>query len=239
MNVQRLKRSMQDQVQYSNIGPIGTASPMNTATGSIQANVFSGIGMNAVEAAGEIATQRCFKTKRVLANGIATSGTGFGMLVMGPFIQWLLWFYGLTGTFLILSGITLNGIVFGFLIPQSLPDDEEPTEEAVGYSQLQHEKQNNSDKFSKNWTETDLNNTSFSKSKEKINLVSITDDKSDYLSIKDETDDSVPETSGYWRLLKNMYYILYSIGGILTFTVTKAVIGKYGFETSTILLEYG
>ena len=185
--------------------------------------------MNAIEAAGEIATQRCFKKKRVLANGIATSGTGFGMLVMGPFIQWLLWFYGLTGTFLILSGITLNGIVFGFLIPQSLPDDEEPTEEAVDYSRLQNEKQDDFDKFSETWTGTELNTTSFSKSKEKTNLVSTSGDKSDYLSINDETNDDASEISGYWRLLKNMYYILYCIGGILTFTVTKAVIGKYSF----------
>ena len=178
--------------------------------------------MNAIEAAGEIATQRCFKEKRVLANGIATSGTGFGMLVMGPFIQWLLGFFGLAGTFLMLSGITLNGIVFGFLIPQSLPGNDESTEEAVDCSPLQNKKQDDS-------TATDLSITTYSKLKEKSNLVSTCGDKSDYSSISDKFSDHVPETNGYWRLLRNVYYILYSIGGILTFTVTKAVIGKYLF----------
>ena len=114
--------------------------------------------MNAIEAAGEIATQRCFKEKRVLANGIATSGTGFGMLVMGPFIQWLLGFYGLTGTFLILSGITLNGIVFGLLIPQSLPGNEEPMEEGLDYSRLEDKKQDHYD--SKTTTARDFSITS-------------------------------------------------------------------------------
>ena len=135
---------------------------------------------------------------------------------------WVLWTHR---NVLILSGITLNGIVFGLLIPQSLPGNEEPTEEGADYSLPEDKKQDHCD--SKTLTATDLNITP----KEKTNLLSIDIDKSDYSSISGKASDNVSETNGYWRLLKNVYYILYSIGGILTFTVTKAVIGRYDFGT--------
>ena len=79
--------------------------------------------MFGIEMATYVATQRWFNQKRLLANGISTSGTGFGMLIMAPFVQWLISFYGLQGTFLILTGISLNGIVCGLLIPSQSPED--------------------------------------------------------------------------------------------------------------------
>ena len=79
--------------------------------------------MIGIELATYVAMQRWFNRKRILANGIATSGTGFGMLVMGPLIQWLLSFYGLRGTFLILSGVALNGTVCALFIPSTYPDE--------------------------------------------------------------------------------------------------------------------
>ena len=85
--------------------------------------------MVGIEMATYVATQRWFNQKRLLANGISTSGTGFGMLVMAPLVQWLISFYGLQGTFLILTGISLNGIVCGLLIPSQSPDDNDAIQE--------------------------------------------------------------------------------------------------------------
>ena len=79
--------------------------------------------MIGIEMATYVATQRWFNRKRLLANGVSTSGTGFGMLVLAPLVQWLLSFYGLHGTFLILSGLALNGIVCGILIPSENPEE--------------------------------------------------------------------------------------------------------------------
>ena len=41
---------------------------------------------------------------------------------MGPFIEYLISFYGLPGSLLILCGLALNGVVFGLLIPAEPPE---------------------------------------------------------------------------------------------------------------------
>ena len=197
----------------------------------------TGIGFHTIETAGEIAVQRSFREKRVLANGIATSGTGFGMLAIGPLIQLLLSYYGAQGTFLILSGVTLNGVVFGLLVPASLPHDEELTcnimEQNLNNIQDNQvaaiDKEKTLKEPKKGVTVTARSTTSYVKAKEeKSGLKSDNSMTSTYSSInsKDEIVASRPEGNGYQRLFKNVSYILFSVGGILIFTVTKTVIGN-------------
>ena len=94
---------------------------------------YTGIGMAGIEIVAQVIVQKSFQKKRLLANGIATSGTGFGMIVMAPVVEMLLSTYGLKGTFLILCAICLNGIVFGLLFPS---DDEYPS----AYSEKKYDK---------------------------------------------------------------------------------------------------
>ncbi|CAG5132535.1 unnamed protein product [Candidula unifasciata] len=49
-----------------------------------------------------------FHQKRGLANGIISSGSGVGLLVLGPVINLLLETYSLNGTILLLAGVLLN-----------------------------------------------------------------------------------------------------------------------------------
>ena len=74
---------------------------------------FAGIGLTGVELAAQFAVQKSFEERRLMANGIFTSGTGLGMLIMSPVTHCLLNIYGFHGTLLVVSGIALHGIVFG------------------------------------------------------------------------------------------------------------------------------
>ena len=80
----------------------------------------------------------------------------------------------------------------------------------------------------KSVTVTAGSTTSYVKAKEKSSLKSDNSNTSTYSSInsKDKIVASVPEGNGYIRLFKNVSYILFSVGGILIFTVTKTVIGN-------------
>ena len=71
-----------------------------------------------------VAIQHWFEKRRLLANGIAASGSGLGMFLMGPLVQFLISFYGLHGTFLILSAICLNGVALGMMIPANFPEND-------------------------------------------------------------------------------------------------------------------
>ncbi|BFZ06798.1 hypothetical protein BsWGS_09837 [Bradybaena similaris] len=56
-----------------------------------------------------------FHQKRGIANGIISSGSGVGLLVLGPIINQLLDAYSLDGTILILAAVLLNMCVFSSL----------------------------------------------------------------------------------------------------------------------------
>ena len=111
------------------------------------------------------------------------------MLAMGPVIHVLLSNYGLKGTFLIISGICLNGIVFGLLIPNN---EEFPKTEL----EKSHET-----------TPTGKKNSGTEISPLIYNV-----------------------TNGYLRLLKNIYFVMYSTGSVLHFTAMKATISKSPFS---------
>ena len=57
-----------------------------------------------------------FKKKRAIANGIALSGVGIGNLVLPPIFRLLLDTYGLQGTLLVMSSLSLNVCVAGALL---------------------------------------------------------------------------------------------------------------------------
>ncbi|KAH9516555.1 hypothetical protein DERF_007290 [Dermatophagoides farinae] len=58
-----------------------------------------------------------FDRRRSLATGLAVCGSGFGTFLFAPLIILLLKEYGWRGTLLILSGVFLNMVCCGFLIP--------------------------------------------------------------------------------------------------------------------------
>ncbi|KAK2157878.1 hypothetical protein LSH36_183g01073 [Paralvinella palmiformis] len=57
-----------------------------------------------------------FKKYRIVAFGLSTSGAGLGTFVYPPIIRFLVNIYGVRGTMLIISGITLNLCVCGSLM---------------------------------------------------------------------------------------------------------------------------
>ena len=57
-----------------------------------------------------------FKKKRAIANGIVLSGVGIGNLVLPPIFRLLLDTYGLQGTLLVISSLSLNVYVAGALL---------------------------------------------------------------------------------------------------------------------------
>lgn len=59
---------------------------------------------------------RWFDNRLSLSMGIASAGSGIGMFIFSPLVTYLLENYELHGTFLILSGIFLNIVVFGALM---------------------------------------------------------------------------------------------------------------------------
>ena len=56
-----------------------------------------------------------FKKKRTLAVGIANSGGGCDAFAINYLIERSISFHGLRGTFLLISGLLLNFLVFGAL----------------------------------------------------------------------------------------------------------------------------
>lgn len=56
-----------------------------------------------------------FKKKRTLAVGISLSGIGFGGFFLNFFLEQSISFYGMRGTFLLISGLLLNFVIYGAL----------------------------------------------------------------------------------------------------------------------------
>ena len=136
-------------------------------------------------------------------------------------IHWLISFYGLHGTFLILCGICLNGIAFGLIIPsneelRNIEQNEEKYE--VGHK---HDTQS---------IVEDCKELSDVAKNEKQPLLN---GKSETMIDKMESThlDRDPNASsrgnGYMRILTNVYFILFCIGATLFHVTLKAVISKY------------
>ncbi|CAD5122320.1 DgyrCDS10761 [Dimorphilus gyrociliatus] len=57
-----------------------------------------------------------FNKRRALATGIAMCGSGIGGFIFSPLSEFLIELYGWKGTSLIMSGILLNGVIFGGML---------------------------------------------------------------------------------------------------------------------------
>ena len=155
-----------------------------------------------------IALQRSFKEKRLLANGLVASGTGFGMLVMAPVIQILLSMYSVHGTLLIFSGIALNGTVLGFLILYSLPRDKVKITKEKNVLMDNPVQEKDPIDPGKKKTVPDYQGTEHSPETPKVKISTDQQTKSD------------------WRdLLNNKAYYMFTIGSVLSHTSMKTVLG--------------
>lgn len=73
-----------------------------------------------------------FERRRGIAAGIATSGAGFGMLVLSPLAAFLVDEYSWKGTLIILAGVSLNCIACGALMrPLVEPKTETNADEVI------------------------------------------------------------------------------------------------------------
>ncbi|XP_023227633.1 monocarboxylate transporter 12-B-like isoform X2 [Centruroides sculpturatus] len=85
-----------------------------------------GFGIGIINVSCLIITCQYFKKYKTIAIGVLYAGTATGSFILPPLIEYLLKIYGLRGTFLILSGICLQGMVAAALYrPQEL-DDAKP-----------------------------------------------------------------------------------------------------------------
>jgi MFS family permease len=75
-----------------------------------------GVGMGHLNLASEVSVTLGFDKHRSLAVAIASMGGGFGTFVLPFLTTFCLEQYGWRGTFLILSGVMLQGVVAGALL---------------------------------------------------------------------------------------------------------------------------
>ena len=77
---------------------------------------IAGTGLGVHEQIGMALVNLYFEKKRGIANGIATTGTGVGILVFPPLTHFLFSHYGYQGTCIVLSAIALHGVIAGLVI---------------------------------------------------------------------------------------------------------------------------
>ena len=75
-----------------------------------------GTGLGVYEQIGMALVNLYFEKRRGIASGIATAGTGAGILVFPPLTNFLFSQYGYQGTCILLAGIALHGVVAGVVI---------------------------------------------------------------------------------------------------------------------------
>ena len=78
--------------------------------------LVSGIGMALMYLPSMVMVGYYFEKRRPLAAGIASSGSGFGMLILAPLAAYLVNEYHWKGALVILSGVMLQGVVLGSLM---------------------------------------------------------------------------------------------------------------------------
>ena len=186
--------------------------------------------------AAQFAVQKSFKEKRLMANGIFTSGTGLGMLIMSPVTHSLLNIYGFHGTLLVVSGIALHGIVFGLLMFYSLPDPrcKDASKIADSTSTKLDEIAHGNGKVEKFVNNEKDHLIPDKKHKEKLTLKQDTNASQNYDSVTTSENqkqsgvglDENKVPSCYLGLLKNRYYLIYTTGSVLSHTAMKVVIGS-------------
>jgi len=75
-----------------------------------------GVGLGLLYLPNIVAVSYYFQRRRAFATGVAVCGSGVGCFVFAPLCKYLLTVYAWKSAMLIVSGITLNGVVFGSLL---------------------------------------------------------------------------------------------------------------------------
>lgn len=83
--------------------------------------VVSGFGASLIYLPANVMVGYYFERKRGIAAGIASSGAGFGMLVLSPLAAWLNYEYTWKGALTLLAGVSVNCLVCGALM-RPLPE---------------------------------------------------------------------------------------------------------------------
>ena len=81
--------------------------------------IITGLGLSCFLMSAIYIIQIHFEDHRALAQGISFAGYSTGSLIWSPLAEWLISLYGWRGTFLIISGIQLNGIAFGLVVERA------------------------------------------------------------------------------------------------------------------------
>jgi len=76
----------------------------------------AGVGLGLLYLPNIIAVSFYFQRRRAFATGVAVCGAGVGCFVFAPLCKYLLTVYAWKSAMLIVSGITLNGVVFASLL---------------------------------------------------------------------------------------------------------------------------
>lgn len=78
--------------------------------------IIAGFGMSVGYVTSVVMVAFYFEKKRAFATGLAVCGSGLGTFLFAPLIEYLIKEYTWRGSFLVLSGITLNLVVCGALL---------------------------------------------------------------------------------------------------------------------------
>ncbi|XP_067941068.1 monocarboxylate transporter 14-like [Watersipora subatra] len=86
---------------------------------TITYGVLAGFGLAFIYVPASVIPSFWFEKKRSLVTGIAVAGSGLGTFAIAPLVEYLRREYGWRGTMLVMSGITLNLVVFGSLFKEA------------------------------------------------------------------------------------------------------------------------
>ncbi|WAR19210.1 MOT9-like protein [Mya arenaria] len=88
--------------------------------------LFSRIGLGLNSLSGHVMVNSYFNKRRGIAGGIVSSGAGFGVFILAPLLQFLVYSYAWRGAVLIFSGVMLHFSVFASLM-RPLEDNRRPS----------------------------------------------------------------------------------------------------------------
>ncbi|XP_078573980.1 monocarboxylate transporter 13-like [Branchiostoma floridae x Branchiostoma japonicum] len=105
--------------------------------------ILTGFGLSLMFSPGLAMIGRYFDKRHATANGIAVCGTGVGVFALPPLFQFLIDEFGWRGALLIVSGLLLNGCIFGALLrPIHLKEDRKEEEVDIQSNTDQKPKKN-------------------------------------------------------------------------------------------------
>lgn len=99
----------------TSVGMLASTFATSVEMLSLTYGVVAGFGLAFIYVPASVMPSFWFEKKRALATGLAVSGSGLGTFAIAPLTDYLVEMYGWRGTMLVLSGITLNFLVFGAL----------------------------------------------------------------------------------------------------------------------------